>query len=170
MRILMVCMGNICRSPLAEGIFRREAHAAGLDWEVDSAGTIGWHAGSPPDPRSIAVAHAHGLDITEQRARHLQAEDLQRFDYVFAMDSHNLDHVQNLAARGRTHARVHLFLDYAGLDAGSEVPDPYTDDAGFPIVYRMIESACESVISRILRETESFSPLLVDDARRRSFH
>ena len=159
MRILMVCMGNICRSPLAEGIFRREVLEAGLDWEVDSAGTISWHAGSAPDPRSVAVARSNGLDITGQRARQILPADLHRFDYVFAMDSQNLRFLQQLPVSGNAQAKIHLYLGFAGNEEGNEVPDPYLDDAGFPVVYRMLESAAARVIDRILQETGSSRPL-----------
>ena len=159
MRILMVCMGNICRSPLAEGIFRREVLEAGFDWEVDSAGTIGWHAGSAPDPRSVAVARANGLDITGQRARHIQPADLHRFDYVFAMDAQNLDYLHQLPTAADGSSRIHLYLEFAGSGHGLEVPDPYLDDAGFPVVYRLLESAAANVIARIRQEAGSHRPL-----------
>ncbi|MCB0619215.1 MAG: low molecular weight phosphotyrosine protein phosphatase, partial [Saprospiraceae bacterium] len=87
MKILMVCLGNICRSPLAEGILKEKIKENGLPWEVDSAGTGSWHVGEPPDPRSVAVARAHGIDILDQRARQFRPADFRQFDLIFAMDA-----------------------------------------------------------------------------------
>ncbi len=133
--LLFVCLGNICRSPLAEGIFAHEAAAAGLghSFTVDSAGTGGWHVGSLPDPRSIAVAARHGIDLTAQRARQVSAADFSRFDVILAMDSANLRTL--LAARPKgTNADVRRFLD-------QDVPDPYYGaDDGFEAVFQMIRS------------------------------
>jgi protein-tyrosine phosphatase len=109
-RILFVCLGNICRSPLAEGILR---HAAGDgSIEVDSAGTGGWHIGDPPDRRSIAVALKHGIDIARQRCRKVDSRDFEAFDLIFAMDGSNLAHLRAMAPLMAQH-KLHLFLDYA---------------------------------------------------------
>ncbi|MFM8448677.1 MAG: low molecular weight protein-tyrosine-phosphatase [Haliscomenobacter sp.] len=147
MRILMVCLGNICRSPLAEGVLRHKIQAAGLDWEVDSAGTGGWHRGELPDRRSIAVSRNHGIDITYQRARQLQPTDFQQFDLILVMDKSNLQEVQRLAPDTASRSKVRLLLDYAHgqLD---EVPDPYYDDQAFEPVFQMIHSACEEIIQK----------------------
>lgn len=152
MKVLMVCLGNICRSPLAEGIFRRVAERRGLDWEVDSAGTSGWHAGELPDRRSIQIARHHGLDIAGQRSRQVTPQDLFEFDYVFAMDASNLRNLTELAMARKPHARVVRFLEFAGYKDGHDVPDPYYNDQGFREVFDMLESASPAVIDRILLE------------------
>lgn len=153
MRVLFVCLGNICRSPLAEGVFRHHVEAAGLSdrFTIDSAGTGGWHVGSPPDERSVAVARTHGIDITAQRGRRFEAADLNRFDYVFAMDRQNLADIQRIGGEGS--AAVALFLDEAPEVGAHEVPDPYYGGPdGFEQVYRMIDAASRNLLAR-LRDT-----------------
>jgi protein-tyrosine phosphatase len=148
--ILFVCLGNICRSPLAEGIFRdviRENEISG-EFILDSAGTGAWHVGDPPDPRSIAVARRYGIDITMQRARKVAPDDFRRFDLLLGLDRSN---VETLAARAPHDARnkVHLFFDYAGLGR-YDVPDPYyAGDDGFETVYRMIREASEALAAKL---------------------
>ncbi len=154
MKILAVCLGNICRSPLAEGLLRREIKARGLDWEVASGGTAGYHTGKAPDPRSQAVAREHGLDISDQRSYHVTADDLEVYDVVFAMDRQN---AADLKARARTQVqsdKVHLFLDYAGLAAseGPDVFDPYYDDDAYAGVYAQVERAARKAVDRLLAE------------------
>ena len=147
--ILFVCLGNICRSPLAEGVFRAALQAAepGVDVRLDSAGTGGWHAGSAPDPRSVAIAARHGIDISRQKARKVTAEDFRRFDLIFGMDRSNVEDLSRLA-HAEARERVHLFLDYAGM-TGGEVPDPYYGGPdGFANVYRMIREASEAIVSK----------------------
>lgn len=147
--VLFVCLGNICRSPLAEGVFR--ATAARRGWAdrltMDSAGIGAWHAGSPPDPRSVAVAARYGIDISAQRARKVQAEDFGRFDLLLGMDRSNVDDLMCLAGPHR--CKVHLFQDYAcGVDR--DVPDPYYGGAdGFESVYRMILDASEGLADKL---------------------
>jgi protein-tyrosine phosphatase len=146
--ILFVCLGNICRSPLAEGVFRHVAGQAGANLIIDSAGTGAWHAGNPPDPRSIAVAAAYGVDIAMQRARKVAPGDFQRFDLLLGLDRSN---VETLVARAPAEARgkVHLFMDYAGLGP-RDVPDPYYGgDGGFEAVYRMIREASEALSAKL---------------------
>lgn len=149
MRILMVCLGNICRSPLAEGILKHKAAAKGLSWEVDSAGTGGWHRGELPDRRSIGVSRNHGIDITYQRARQLQQADFQIFDLILVMDKANLRDVQRLAPNAAAKGKVHLLLEYAHGRV-EEVPDPYYDDQAFEPVFQLIHQACEAIIEREL--------------------
>lgn len=150
MRLLMVCLGNICRSPLAEGAVRARLEAARLDWvSVDSAGTGPWHAGEPPDHRSIAVARRHGVDIGGQRARQLRADDYHAFDWLLCADRSVLRDVQG---RAPSHApgQAVLMLDWAGTAPGRDIPDPYTggpDD--FLAVWRMIDEAAEAIVARI---------------------
>ncbi len=148
--ILFVCLGNICRSPLAEGVFRAVLAERGLDgqYTIDSAGTGGWHAGSAPDPRSIAVAAEHGIDITAQQARKVVARDFERFDLILGMDRSNVDDLRALAPSGAVD-RVELFLGNA-KDGPKDVPDPYYGgEDGFSAVYRMIREASEALVDRL---------------------
>lgn len=148
--ILFVCLGNICRSPLAEGIFRAVLAERGLvsEFLVDSAGTGGWHAGSAPDPRSIAVAARHGIDITGQQARKVLSVDFERFDLILGMDRSNVDDLRALAPDASA-GRVELFLGYA-TGRTKDVPDPYYGgEDGFSSVYRMIRDASEALADRL---------------------
>ena len=143
----MVCLGNICRSPLAEGIMRTKVHEQGLDWQIDSAGTGSWHVGNPPDPRSRSVAQQYGIDISGQRARQFKAGDLDEFDLVFAMDASNYQNILKHATDSRQEAKVHLIMNVADPGRNQGVPDPYWDDDGFEQVYQMLNRACESIIA-----------------------
>jgi len=158
MRVLMVCLGNICRSPLAEGIFRREVERSGLPWLVDSAGTSDWHAGELPDPRSIRIARQYDLDITDQRSRPVTRKDLAHFDYIFAMDGRNLQFLLELAAGAPVKARIHRFLEFAGHLQLQDVPDPYWDDRGFQQVYDLLTEASPQVIARMQERTTAAIP------------
>ncbi len=148
MKILMVCLGNICRSPLAEGIMQRKISEHGLDWQVDSAGTGAWHVGELPDRRSIATARQYGIDITHQRARQLKPHDLDRFDLVLAMDSQNYRDILRLATKKEQEEKVQLIMNFASPGRNQAVPDPYWDDNGFEQVFRMLEEACGKVVER----------------------
>lgn len=148
--ILFVCLGNICRSPLAEGVFRHVVTARGRSssFRIDSAGTGAWHQGSAPDPRSIAVAASHGIDIVMQRARRVRAEDFSRFDLILGMDRSNVEALR-AAAPAAARDRIHLFLDYAS-GRTVDVPDPYYGGPdGFLSVYRMIREASELLADRL---------------------
>lgn len=148
--ILFVCLGNICRSPLAEGVVRAALSERewGGDMLLDSAATSGWEVGSPPDPRSIAVAVRHGIDISRQRARKVTPEDFHRFDLILGMDRSNVSDLKALAPAAM-HDRVHLFLEFAKGKA-RDVPDPYYDGAeAFASVYRMIREASEALAIRL---------------------
>ncbi len=152
-RVVFVCLGNICRSPLAEGAFRRHVEQAGLAhaFEIDSAGTAGYHAGEPPDPRSVQEAHRQGVDISRQRSRKLVASDLSRFDYVMAMDNSNLRNIRALA-KGSVKADIGLMLAEADLRR-TEVPDPYYGGAqGFNAVWRMVDVATAGLLTRVRAE------------------
>jgi len=146
MRILMVCLGNICRSPLAEGILRKKVKDNGLGWEVESAGTSHWHQGERPDPRSIYTASQHGLDITDQRARQLRPDDLQAYDLILAMDESNHRDILRFAKTEAEQRKVKRILEYSDTP-NKNVPDPYWDDDGFEKVYRMLDEACDALIS-----------------------
>lgn len=146
MRVLMVCLGNICRSPLAEGILKHKVRQNGLDWMVDSAGTGFWHVGELPDRRSIAVARKYGIDITDQRARQFQPADFERFDRILVMDTQNRRDVLRHARHEEHHAKVQLILDYLYPGRDESVPDPYYDDDGFEEVFRMLDAACDKLL------------------------
>ncbi len=111
MKILMVCLGNICRSPLAEGILKHYIKREKLDWFVDSAGTGAWHIGNPPDPRSIEVAKKHGIDISDQRARKIRSSDFEEFDVIFAMDSSNYNDLQRYALDDEEKEKIKFILN-----------------------------------------------------------
>ena len=150
MRLLMVCLGNICRSPLAEGALRARLDRRSLDWvEVDSAGTGGWHAGEPPDRRSIAVAAAAGVDLRAQRARKLRVADFDHFDWMLCADRSVLRDVRAMAPGGAT-AQTALLLEWAGQGAGAEIPDPYTGGADdFRRVWTMVDAAAAAIVERL---------------------
>ncbi len=139
----MVCLGNICRSPLAEGILRHKVAQRGLDWQIESAGTGNWHVGHPPDPRSVAVASKYGIDICEQRGQHFQSADFERFDKILVMDSQNFQDVLRLAKTDEQRAKVELILNYSHPGENRSVPDPYWNDNGFESVYAMLDAACD---------------------------
>lgn len=143
----MVCLGNICRSPLAEGIMKDKAQEAGLDWQVDSAGTGAWHAGEMPDRRSIQTALKHGIDLTDQRARQFRPHDFDRFDKIFVMDVNNLRDVLRQARSEDDRRKVELMLDQIYPGQERSVPDPYYDDDGFEEVFHMLDEACAAFIA-----------------------
>lgn len=126
--ILFVCLGNICRSPLADGALRHRVRQLDLGWSVDSAGTGGWHAGDPPDPRAIAVARAHGVDISGLRGRQVAPEDFERFDLILAMDHGNLAGLRRIAP-AEAPADLRLALDLVEGRQGQAVADPYYGEA-----------------------------------------
>lgn len=149
MRILMVCLGNICRSPLAHGILENLVKKNGLDWTVDSAGTGDWHIGLPPDERSVAVAKQHGLDISQQRAQLFTAELFDRFDRILVMDRNNFSNVARLARYQQDKDKISLFLD------NDTVPDPYTDSEQFLPVYKLIAKRCEQLLEKWKGEVDA---------------
>ncbi len=153
-RVLFVCMGNICRSPTAEGVFRRKVEEAGLDGSIhiDSAGTHAYHVGEPPDPRATEAASRRDIDLRPLRARKATTRDFEHFDYVLAMDRDNLRLLEMLRD-GSDSARLHLFLDFARSSNETEVPDPYYGgNQGFERVLDMIEDAAEGLLDHIRRE------------------
>ena len=148
MKILMVCLGNICRSPLAEGILRSkisEKHT------VESAGTISFHEGSPPDKRSTKIAKEYGVDISHQRANYFTEKHLEDFDKIFCMDLKNLEDVLSKAKSEEQRNKVSLIMEEAGVlsDEKIEVPDPYYGDmSDFEKVYQMLDQACEAIVKK----------------------
>lgn len=148
MKILMVCLGNICRSPLAEGILKAKTKERGLDWEVDSAGTGGWHTGERPDSRSIRVGRRYGIDIADQRARKFRAADLDHFDLILAMDASNRSDILSLAETEAQQRKVEMIMNFLNPLSDQDVPDPYWDDNGFEAVFQMLDAACEALIEK----------------------
>tara|TARA_B100001115_G_C15450417_1_gene211933 strand:+ start:90 stop:518 length:429 start_codon:yes stop_codon:yes gene_type:complete len=141
MKILMVCLGNICRSPMAEGIMRK---LGGNKILVDSAGTAGYHIGSQPDKRMIKMAFEHGIDISKLRARQFQADDFDLFDVIFAMDSSNYRNIISLAKDDNDKQKVKMILE------NGNVPDPYYGgDEGFEHVYQLLHEACQNFLDNI---------------------
>lgn len=149
MKILMVCLGNICRSPLAEGIMLEKIKARTLSWEVDSAGTSGWHEGERPDRRSIAVAKENNIDISYQRSRQIKSNDLDQFDLILAMDSSNYTKIKKLANTAHQQSKIKLILNYLYPKQNRAVPDPYYE-GGFEKVYEMLDKACEKIIQKYM--------------------
>jgi protein-tyrosine phosphatase len=148
MKILMVCLGNICRSPLAEGIMKEKIKRLGLPWQVDSAGTGSWHVGELPDRRSIHTAIQQGIDIADQRARHFVASDLDNFDLILAMDEQNYQDILRQASGQDQRNKVAMIMDFVHPGEKISVPDPYWNDSGFELVFTMLEKACEGVVQR----------------------
>ncbi|NUO76282.1 MAG: low molecular weight phosphotyrosine protein phosphatase [Lysobacter sp.] len=154
MRVLMVCLGNICRSPVAEGVLRARLASSTLAGriEVDSAGTGDWHVGQPPDRRAIANAAGHGIDIGGLRARQLQASDYRDFDWLLCADRANLRDVQARAPRD-ARAQAALLLEWSGVEPQGEVPDPYTGGpAQFEHVFHLLDRAADGAIARLRHE------------------
>ena len=144
----MVCLGNICRSPLAEGILRSKVNSNEV--EVRSAGTGGWHVGEQPDPRSIAVAKKNGLDITDQRGRQFKVSDFDAFDHIFVMDASNKSDVLAMAPSEEAKEKVQMILEELFPEEHVDVPDPYYGgDRGFDQVYDMLEKACTKIAARL---------------------
>lgn len=149
--VLFVCLGNICRSPLAEGVFRHLVEERGLShrFTIDSAGTGAWHVGERPDPRSIQVAGSHGVEVPGH-ARQVTPDDLRRFDVVVAMDRENLAALERMASSVPQAASLHLLRDFDAAADGDEVPDPYYGGpGGFENVYRMVHAACEGLLDEL---------------------
>jgi protein-tyrosine phosphatase len=149
MKILMVCLGNICRSPLAEGILQQKAFEAGLAWSVESAGTNGYHVGEAPHPLSQKVARLNGIDISCQRARRFVAADFDTYDKIYALAGDVMDDIKRIAGKKFDPAKADLFMNelYPGKD--KDVPDPwYGPEPGYHEVYKMIAEVCDKVIEK----------------------
>ena len=153
--VLFVCMGNICRSPTAEGVFRKVVADAGMSERVhiESAGTHAFHSGAAPDHRAQAAAQRRGVALHEIRARRVSDEDFETFDYILVMDKDNLEELRQRAPEGHRR-KVHLFLEFSGGAQVVEVPDPYYGGAsGFELVLDLVEQASERLLERIRRES-----------------
>ena len=153
-RVLFVCLGNICRSPLAEAVFRHKVRERGVegDFEIDSAGTSGYHSGAAPDRRSAETARRRGVELAGQ-SRQLGAEDLRRFDYVIAMDGENLREIRALEAEAGGTARIHRLREWDPARSGADVPDPYYGGTGgFDEVHDIVDRSCEALLDHLLAE------------------
>jgi protein-tyrosine phosphatase len=148
MKILFVCLGNICRSPMAEGVLRHLAEQRDLPWKIDSAGTEYYHVGERPDRRAIAQCRKFGIDISNQRARQIQAHDFEQFDLIYALADDVLHELHSLRPRGSNHSSLSLLMDVVYPGQNRSVPDPwYGDEEDFSIAYELIREACEAIIS-----------------------
>jgi protein-tyrosine phosphatase len=151
-KILMVCLGNICRSPLAAGILYNKIDENGLDAQVDSAGTAAYHAGEGADRRSLKVAQKNGVDISQHRARKFTTGDFAKYDLIYAMDSENYQNIMALAASEKDKTKVKLLMNEVLPGENISVPDPYFGgDQGFENVYQMIDQACDRIIEKRLQ-------------------
>ena len=151
-RVLFVCMGNICRSPTAEGVFRRMVEESPLakKVEIDSAGTIGSHAGAKPDPRAIELAASRGYQLEKLRARQVVDADFERYDHIIAMDAQNLQHLREISPPDAAE-KIELLMDYAPLADAREVPDPYYGSAAdFEHALELIEQGCEGLLKHVM--------------------
>jgi protein-tyrosine phosphatase len=147
-KILMVCLGNICRSPLAHGILASKVNANTVF--VDSSGTAAYHVGNLPDKRSIEVAHKYGIDITNQKARKFTVKDFDKFDIIFAMDENNYQNILTLASNQFDAVKVKMILNEVHPNKNSSVPDPYYGGTkGFEDVYKMLDEACEIIANKL---------------------
>lgn len=147
MKVLMICLGNICRSPLAEGILKSKVSK---NITVDSAGTAAWHSGSLPDKRSIVVAKKYGIDLSNQRARQFLVEDFDRFDLIYVMDKSNYVNICRLAPNEDAIKKVELILNESHSGKDLEVPDPYYGgDDGFENVFQMLDEACDQIKNKL---------------------
>jgi len=155
MRILMVCLGNICRSPLAEGILREKSTSRALSLYIDSAGTSSNHVGEMPDSRSIDIAKAHNIDIKTQRSRAFKQEDFQQFDFILVMDQSNYRNILEKTTSLKEKAKVKMILNYSEPELNKEVPDPYYGGAeGFETVYQMLDKAIDAFL---IKECSSYA-------------
>lgn len=151
MRILMVCLGNICRSPLAEGILKHKLKAKNIEAFVDSAGTGGYHIDALPDERSIAIAKKYDIDITDQRARKLRSIDFTDFDLIFAMDTYNYQDLKKMTKDGEE-VKVKMILNESHPGKNMSVPDPYYGGKdGFENVYQMLDLACDKILENYFK-------------------
>jgi len=149
MKILMVCLGNICRSPLAEGILKHKANTAGLNWQIDSAGTNGYHIGEAPHRLSQKIAKLNGIDICDQKARQFSKEDFNRYDKIYALADDVVDEIKWIAKEKYDPTKVDLLLNELHPGENLSVPDPwYGPEPGYHAVYKLIEVACDAIIRK----------------------
>jgi protein-tyrosine phosphatase len=146
----MVCLGNICRSPIAQGVLEKYIVENHLDWQVDSAGTNGYHNGEAPDPRAIQIARRHHIDISKQVSRRVNLEDIGHFDLILALDTNNYKYLQNLCSDSDQHSKIDFLLNYAFPNSNRAVPDPYYDNS-FENSYKLIDQACRRLIMHYMK-------------------
>jgi protein-tyrosine phosphatase len=150
-KILMVCLGNICRSPVADGIMQHKINTYGIDASVDSAGTAAYHIGHQPDERSMANARKNGIDISQLRARQFTTRDFDDFDLIYVMDTSNYRNVMSLARNENDKAKVDLLMNVLEPGKNKSVPDPYYGgDDGFEQVFKMVEEACDALARKLI--------------------
>ena len=158
MKILMVCLGNICRSPLAEGVLQEKARKAGLQWSVESAGTNSYHIGEAPHPLSQKVARLNKIDISKQRSRRFVAEDFDRFDKIYAMSDDVIDDMKRIARNNFDKNKVDLLLNELFPGKNVDVPDPwYGPEPGYHDVYKLINDACDTIIKKYATSNDQFT-------------
>ena len=151
--VLFVCLGNICRSPLAEAALKAEAERLGVDIEVDSAGTGDWHLGYPPDPRSVAVAERNGIDISQRRARQVTPDDFFAFDHIVALDLQNLSNLRAMRPEAAT-AELSLLLDHVPGREGEPVADPYYgEETHFDVTWQDVTEGAQALARRIKEQS-----------------
>jgi protein-tyrosine phosphatase len=148
MKILMVCLGNICRSPMAEGIMRHKIASGGLDWEVSSCGTGSWHVGEPPHPDGQRAMKRKGLDISHQRAKQFHGHFLEAYDLIFAMDSSNYNDIMKHAQSEAERQKVAMIMNMSRPGKNESIPDPYYNDALYDQVFDMLNEACDAIIEQ----------------------
>lgn len=149
----MVCLGNICRSPLAQGILEAKIKNNSLDWIVDSAGTSGYHSGEAPDIRSIEIAKKNGIEINSQQSRRIEYQDLKSFDLILVMDQSNLQNLRSMTSENLYQNKIKLILDFVYPGQNRAVPDPYYDN-GFEKVYDMLDQAADHIINHFRTNSE----------------
>ncbi|MBK8611724.1 MAG: low molecular weight phosphotyrosine protein phosphatase [Chitinophagaceae bacterium] len=152
----MVCLGNICRSPLAEGILQDKAWKAGLNWQIESAGTNGYHTGEPPHQLSIKVARENGIDISKQRSRRFDAEDFNKFDLIYAMADDVLDDMRRIGKTQFDSKKVSLFLEESFPSEERDVPDPWNGpESDYHAVFEIINNNCDTIIEKYSKQQHS---------------
>ena len=150
MKVLMVCLGNICRSPIAHGILEKKAAQNQLNIIVDSAGTGSWHINKSPDNRSIEVAKSHGIDISKQKARQFKVMDFEKFDVIYVMDKSNFNSINDLDIEKKYSKKIKLILNEIHPNKNNDVPDPYYGEKnGFEVVYNLLDKASDKIIQRL---------------------
>ena len=155
-KILMVCLGNICRSPVADGIMQSKINKYKLEASVDSAGTAAYHIGNPPDERSVANARKNGIDISPLRARQFKVSDFDSFDFIYVMDASNYRNVINLSRNETDKSKVDLLMNAVEPGKNISVPDPYYGgEEGFDQVFNMVDKACEAIAQKLISSTHT---------------
>jgi protein-tyrosine phosphatase len=160
MKILMVCLGNICRSPLAEGILQDKAFKAGLTWSIESAGTNSYHTGEPPHPLSQKVAKLKGIDISKQRAKRFTASDFEVYDKIYALAEDVMEEMKRIAGKKFDASKADFLMNELYPGKNMDVPDPYYGaEAGYHKVYKMIGEVCEVIVEKYTISNTQFSML-----------